>query len=291
MTRHWLLPLVVLAGCRARPPAPVLDLRAACLPEQRWSEGACVPRAGAPELARGTLLLTDNLADEALVELDRAGAHPLDHPRHITLWEQRAIAHAYLEREPEARAAFDMLLALDPGHVLNYTLTPRAMFLYQAARDAAAERGAPRLELRWARDQPLGRPVEVDLETVADPTGLLRAATIYVRTRGETTWKAADVPLAAPGKRERIRLPGLPGRKASALEVYAVASDPRGNEVLTWASAARPAEIALRYDPPWYRTWWVWAIAGGVVAAGTGAIVYATVWEPDAFLEGGVSID
>ena len=86
-------------------------------------------------------------------------------------------------------------------------------------------------------------------------------------------------------------MPGLPGRKAQSLEVYAVASDAAGNEVLSWASPARPTEIALRYDPPWYRTWWVWAIAGGVVAAGTGVVVYAVVWEPGSLLGGTVSSD
>lgn len=284
--------MFVLAGCFHRAsPGPVVDLRAGCPPDHRWTQGACVARAGAHELAEGTALLAAYKADEALALLDQAGKHPLDHPRHITLWEQRAIAHAYLEREPEARAAFDRLLALDPDHVLNYRLTPRAMFLYQAARDEAAKRGAPRLELRWSRDQALGRPVELDVDTVADPTGLMRDATIYVRTRGETAWKAADLHLAAPGKRQHLRLPGLPGRKAQTLEVYAVASDGRGNEVLTWASPARPAEIALRYDAPWYRTWWVWAITGGVVAVGTGIAVYATVWEPSASLDGGVTIE
>ncbi len=287
------LVLLVLAGCfhRGGPSGPVSELRAACPPDHRWAGGACVARAGAHELAEGTALLAAFKADEALAMLDQAGKSPLDHPRHITLWEQRAIAHAYLEREPEARTAFDMLLALDPDHVLNYRLTPRAMFLYQAARDEAARRGAPRLELRWSRDQALDRPVELDVDTVADPTGLLRDATIYVRTRGETAWKAADLQLAAPGKRQHLRLPGLPGRKARTLEIYAVASDRSGNEVLTWASPARPAEIALRYDAPWYRTWWVWAIAGGVVAVGTGIAVYATVWEPGAFLGGDVSIE
>jgi hypothetical protein len=112
-----------------------------------------------------------------------------------------------------------------------------------------------------------------------------------VRTRGERPWRAADLTLAPAGKRARLLLPGLPGRKAQSLEVYAVASDAAGNEVLTWSSPARPSEIALRYDPPWYRTWWVWAIAGGVVAAGTGAVVYATVWEPGSLLGGDVSRD
>lgn len=279
----------VACGRGRGPTVPLAPLRDACPVDHRWDGKACVAITGGEELQAGAAALMNMQADAALVALDRAAAHPLDHSRHVMLWEQRGLAHAYLDHEPDALAAFDTLLALDPDHIINYKLTTKATFLYQQARDAAAARGAPRLEVKWRRDQPLGEPVPLELETVADPSGLLRNATIYVRTRGERRWRAADVTLAPPGQRARLALPGLPGRKPRSLEIYAVASDGAGNEVLTWSSAARPSEIALRYDPPWYRTWWVWAIAGGVVAAGTGVAVYGLVWEPGGLIGGDVT--
>lgn len=294
VVRALILLAILAAGCARGGAAggTSVTLRAACGANERWDGRACVARGGIDDLESGRRALAAFEVDTAIAALDRAAAVPLDHARHVLLWEQRGIAHAYLEREPDALAAFDRLLALDPGHLLSYTLSPKATFVFEKARAAAAARGAPALELRWARDQRLGAPVGVEVETVADPDGLLERATIYVRARGETAWRAADLSLADVGKLERVRLPAVGGTRPTSLELYAVASDAAGNEVLSWASPARPREIPLRYDPPtpWYRTWWVWAAAGGVVAVGTGIAVYAAVWEPSSDVGGGVVV-
>ena len=59
------------------------------------------------------------------------------------------------------------------------------------------------------------------------------------------------------------------------------------------AGPERPRELPLRWDPPtpWWRKWWVWAIAGTGVAAVTGAVVYAAQWEPSDRLGGSVGTD
>ena len=293
--RRILALAIFAAGCARGGAAggTAITLRPACTADQRWDGQTCVARGGIEDLESGQRALAAFEVDTAIAALDRAAAAPLDHARHVLLWEQRGIAQAYLEREPDALASFDRLLALDPGHLLSYTLSPKATFVFEKARAAAAARGAPTLELRWPRDQRLGALVPLEVETVADPDSLLRRATIYVRTRGETTWRAADLSLAEPGKLERVRLPAVAGARPTSLEIYAVASDDAGNEVLSWASPSRPREIPLRYDPPtpWYRTWWVWAAAGGVVAVGTGVAVYAAVWEPGDRVGGGIDIE
>jgi tetratricopeptide (TPR) repeat protein len=294
VVRALLYLTIVLAGC-ARGGATggtSVALRAACGADEHWDGTTCVARGGIDELEAGRRALAAFEVDAAIAALDRAAAAPLDHARHVALWEQRGIAQAYLEREPEALAAFDRLLALDPGHLLSYTLSPKATFVFEKARATAAARGAPALELRWPRDQRLGASVPLEVETIADPDGLLDRATIYVRTRGEPTWRAADLSLADVGALERVRLPAVAGTRPTSLEIYAVASDAAGNEVLSWASPARPREIPLRYEPPtpWYRRWWVWAAAGGVVAVGTGVAVYAAVWEPGPAVGGGVVV-
>lgn len=243
------------------------------------------------EVAKGALAEFD--MDTTLAALDRAKGAALDYEHNILWWEQRGIAHAYLDQPEEAVGAFDHLLLIDPAHLLSYELSPKATLAFAQAREAAEVRGAPMLELQWPRDQRVGESVPVEVETVADPAGILRSATIYVRARGESAWRAADLRLAAPGKLARVRLPAVAGTRPTSLEIYAVASDDAGNEVLTWASPARPREIAMRYEvpTPWYRKWWVWAAAGGVVAVGTGIAVYATVWEPGPSVGGGIDID
>lgn len=284
---------IFAAGCARGGGAggTAITLRAACAAGERWDGAACVARAGNADVAAGERALAEFDVDTAAAALDRAEKLPLDHAHHILLWEQRGILHAYLDRPPEAVAAFDRLLALDPAHLLSYRLSPKAILAFDQAQAAASTRGAPAIELRWPRDLKLGTTVPVEIETVADPTGILRTATIYVRTRGESAWRAADLSLAEPGKLERVRLPAVAGTKPTSLELFAVVSDGAGNEVLSWGTSAQPREIPLRPRTPWYRTWWVWAAAGGVVAVGTGIIVYATVWEPGPEVGGGIDIE
>ncbi|MEJ7602347.1 MAG: hypothetical protein WKG01_30910 [Kofleriaceae bacterium] len=144
-------------------------------------------------------------------------------------------------------------------------------------------RGAPALGVNWPQGQKVGDPVPLDLEVIADPKQFLKRATVFVRTRGETGWRAADVPLGT-ARNTRVTLPEVTAQKPVSLELYLRAYDARGNEVLAWADPVRPREIPLRYDPPtpWYRQWWVIGIAGSVVAVGTGITVYAlTIAPPD----------
>jgi hypothetical protein len=243
---------------------------------------------------------------------------PFDRPSYARLWRQRGMAHALLAyaaaaeakddptlaeakareqavHEAAALAAFDMLLALDPTHRLEYTDSPQATFVFQDAIAEAAKRPAPAIDVDWKRGLAVGDAVPVDVEVVADPKGFLTRAVLFVRRRGAERWHAADVELPAAGGYTRIVLPGslaADARKATALELYVRAYDDGGNEVLGWASRERPREVALRWDPPppWYRTWWVWTIAGTAAAAVTGAIVYAVSWDPSDRIGGDVVI-
>jgi len=126
--------------------------------------------------------------------------------------------------------------------------------------------------------------VPVDIEVLSDPKKFLRKATLFVRTRGDASWRAADLSLPSPGGDHRVMLPPVGGAKPVSLELYLRAYDDRGNEVLSWADASRPREIPLRYEPPtpWYRKWWVITAAASAVAIATGVTVYElTVSPPD----------
>jgi hypothetical protein len=247
-------------------------LRSACGPNDYWNGAACAKAGDAPQkLAEGKQALDRLEVDEAKVALDAAEkAGPLDREHHIALWEQRGIAAAYLDDEAGAQSAFDMLLALDPGHFLSYTLSPKATFVFEKVR--SGHRAAPELDVGWQRGGKVGEPLPLSIEVLSDPKQFLRRATLFVRTRGEPAWHAADVTLK-PGE-QRVVLPPFDAHKPLSLEVYLQAYDDHGNEVLTWADRSRPREIALRYDPPtpWYRTWWgitSIVVAGAAVASVT----------------------
>jgi hypothetical protein len=183
-----------------------------------------------------------------------------------------------------------MLLALDPSHFLSYTLAPKATFVFEKVRAETAAHGVPALDVNWEHGQRVGAPVPLDIEVLADPKRFLHTATLFVRTRGEARWRAADLALA-PGDR-RVVLPPVAATKPISLELYVRAYDDKHNEVLAWADPARPREIPLRYDPPtpWYKKWWVITLGAGAVALGTGVAVYELTLAPPDKAAGSVSV-
>ena len=288
-----------LGGCHGGAgPRSIVALRAACTDAQYWDGKACVARGdAASRLVAGKAALDDANLEAAKLALDAAAsAGPLDHDANITLWEQRGIAAAYADDEATARAAFQMLLALDPGHFLSYLTSPKATFVFEKVRNETRSHGAPAIEVDWSHGQKVGSPVPLDVTVLADPAQFLARATLFVRARGESGWRAADVPLQAghggTDNEHRIVLPAVVATKPVSLELYLRAYDQRGNEVLSWAQPSRPREIPLRYDPPrpWWQKWWVITLAGTAAAIGTGAIVYAVTLEPPATVSGSASV-
>jgi tetratricopeptide (TPR) repeat protein len=241
--------------------------------------------ASSESLAQGQAALDEYRVEEAAALLERAkGEGPYLLPDHVQLYESLGVAYAYLGRRAEALEAFDMLLALDPGHAIGYTLSPKATFLFEEARKQAARRPPPAVELYWPRDLNVGDAIPIDLEVVADPKGLLRRAALLMRRKGEASYGARAVELAGPGRYQRVVLDPIAPTAAApeVVQLYLVVTDERGNEVFRVADAARPREIALAYQAvePWYRRWWVWATIGAVLAAGTATSTYFLLREP-----------
>lgn len=244
-----------------------------------------VTSAPASSIEAGARALAQFQADEAVALLERARrAGPYRHDDHVRLYEQLGIAYAYLDRPEEALAAFDMLLALDPGHAVAYTLSPKATFLFEKARRAAAERPVPAIDVAWPRDLAVTDPIPITVEVVADPKAFLRRAALGQRLRGAPNYSRREFELLAPGahRREVLDPPDPAAAGARTVEIYLVAFDERGNEVLRWGAPERPREVALRHVPPapWYGRWWVWSVAAAVLAAGTGAAVYVATRAP-----------
>ncbi|MBA3503553.1 MAG: hypothetical protein M4D80_10635 [Myxococcota bacterium] len=280
---------MVVAACHGQTSRGLpVALREACPANHFFDGAACKARGdGAAKIAAGKAALVKQDVDAAKLELD-AVKGPLDHQANVTLWEQRGIAAAYVDDEPGASAAFDMLLALDPAHILSYRLSPKATFVFEEVR--GQNKGGAQIDVNWQFGQRVGDPVPLDLEVVADPKSFLKTATVFVRTRGDAVWRAAD--LAVTGRSKRVVLPAVSATKPVSLELYVRGYDDKGNEVLAWADASKPREIPLRYDPPtpWYRKWWVITIAGAALIGGTGTIVYVATREPPDTVGGGVSV-
>jgi len=275
--------LVVLAvGCtHAADRGTQVSLRAACAAGSYWNGRACAPAGDAPkQLEAGAQAIASQDVDAIAAAVSAAEkAGPLDYTSNIRLWEERGIGLAYGDDDPGAKTAFDMMLALDPGHVLSYRLSPKATLVFEEVRKSVPT--APSIDVNWTRGQKVGDPLPIDIEVISDPKKFLDRATLFVRSRGEASWHATDLVLA---KDKTIVLPAIHSDKPVSLELYLRAYDAHDNEVLTWADPSHPRELALRYEPPtpWYRKWWVWAIGGSAVALATGITVYElTIAPPD----------
>jgi tetratricopeptide (TPR) repeat protein len=247
-------------------------------------------KSGTP-LEQGAKALADFRAEDAVQLLERAKAEgPYLRADYIKLYEELGVAYAYLERNQDALQAFDMLLALDPGRAISYTLSPKVTFLFEQARGRSGDRVAPTIDVRWPLALTTSEAIPIDLEVVADPKGFLKHAKLHHRLRGAPRFDVVELDLAVTAIPNRVDLPALAvaARRPEVVELYLTAYDERGNEVYTWGSEARPREVALRFEPPepWFEKWWVWAIAGTVVAAGASAAVFAATRTPPATVDG-----
>ncbi len=285
---RWLLCslLGVGAACAGASGArQVARLRPACASGSLWDGARCAAVAGATarELAEVDRELEQGDLEAALAR-SRAALARAPHPYEdlVRLLEKVAVVESFLEREAEAVATFDMLLTLDPIHVLSYETSPKATQTFEKARKVASARAAPEVQVSWPYDLEVSRPVPIDVAVVADPKSFLASATLFARRRGESRFSAVDLRLPRRGRHESIRLPALATGKPEVMQIYLRAFDQRGNEVLRWAGPDRPRDIALSFDPPtpWYEKWWVWAGVGAAAAIGTGVVVFVATDDP-----------
>lgn len=243
-----------------------------------WGALGCLllatPAPAALTEAQG--LLVDFKAQAALEALDRAeAAGPLAYEAHVTLWEQRGIARAYLGQTDAARSAFTRLLAIAPGHALSYALSPKVTLLFEEVRQRARLQPALTLDVQRPEAPQVGAPTPLRLQRLADPLDLARGGTLYVRARGEPEYRALSFePTLAPAY-TTVTVAAVDGAAPTTLELYAVLVDARGHEVSRWGAPDAPRTLALAYAPPtaWYEDWRLWAVAAAAAAVGAASVI------------------
>ncbi|MBA2538056.1 MAG: hypothetical protein H0V17_00350 [Deltaproteobacteria bacterium] len=281
--RATLLAVAAIAACSgAKPAATLQSLRPACGPTQYWSGTACTQRGDTTKLVTEAKLAVDAQDPDKATAVFAAAdkIRPFDHETNVAIWELRGIVAGFMDQGTDARSAFDMLLALAPGHLISYGLKPAITEIFEAARADSRKRRPPEVDIAWPSGLTTADPIPLDVEVLSDPKQFLRRATVFVRARGDSQWRASDLELAP--KPQRVVIPPVRAAKPTAVELYLRAYDERGNEVLAWSDPTRPREIPLRYDPPtkWYRSWKTYAIGGTAAALITGIIVYAVTLSP-----------
>ncbi len=250
-----------------------------------WIVASIVLISGGTSLDHGARALSAFEFDAAVHHLEAArNEGPYAYDRHVELYEKLGIAYASVDRKADAVAAFEQLLALDPGHAIPYTLAPKVTFVFERLRRETSARQPATLQINWPLELHASQAVPITIEPVADPKRFLKRARLFFRRNKEPEYRAVDVNLPPVGESVRVVVPPATGPVTGPddLLLYLVASDAAGSEVLRIGDASNPRRIAVKHEEPtpWYARWWFLTAAGVIVAAGTGAAVYLGTREP-----------
>ena len=194
---------------------------------------------------------------------------------------------AYGETEAAAEA-FEKALSINPELELSAP-APRIAAVFEQARRRfraklrALDHDPPRLTHLPLGDARYGSPVPVVVEA-SDVSGVKRVVVNY-RITGNRGF--SSVKLETDGRGRFVATIPTVAVMRPGLEYYVEAWDSLGNGPGLKGSVDAPIKIEVKGGPraspaagppSWYKRWWVWAIASGVVAVagGIGVAVYLT---------------
>jgi tetratricopeptide (TPR) repeat protein len=214
----------------------------------------------------------------AAAALTAALAAPGNRRDHLTtIYRLLGQCDAQIGDEKGAVAAFQRWLALDPKGDLPPDSDPRARRALAAAQDYWKTRERMRIEHLPPGKVPPGAPLTIPVSIPSDPLRMIHHLEFLYR-RGSAG--AFERQVLARGQTAATLTAAFlrDSRKPYRVEYYVLALDEHGGVVDGLGSEAVPlAFLVTREARParWYTKWWVWAIAGSVVAAGatTGAVL------------------
>jgi len=193
---------------------------------------------------------------------------------------------AALGLSSDSKRYFTMLLALDPSFSLGADASPKVQ---APLADAKADWGAkPRLTAVHPRVEQarVDQPLMLKLKVVGDPLKMVRGAAVSYTLPGKENPSTLGTGGDAPERVLAIPLPALeakPGKMTYNLQLVDEHQNILWQEGPLELELVGPTEVAAApvvASTPWYKHWWVWAIAGVVVAGATTAAVVATS-QPD----------
>lgn len=192
----------------------------------------------------------------------------------------------------EAKRYFQQLLALQPDYKLPSGASPKI----RAPLAAVLADWAGRPGLTAAHRPPASVSVNDQLvlkaTVIEDPLKMVHAARVTYQLPGKKTSSSVKVEGRGPDLVAAIPLPALdvqPGELSYRMELL----DSSGNILFSKGTAAAPLTIVVSkgaaaapgggqtVGTPWYKRWWVWTIAGAVVAGAATAVVVTSA-TPDA---------
>jgi hypothetical protein len=200
----------------------------------------------------------------------------------VAAYELLGLSYLILGDEKRARVAFENLLGLDQGHMLNDPSgSPKLRRFYDSVKESFvpgySARATVTMEHAAPRRAIAGRRVELAASIVSG-RGLMASVNLRWRRAGLLTYRNRRM-RGTPRRMEAGFL--LPEDTASyRLEYYIEARDSSGHAVGRVGSPEAPLTIkvagALRVDStPIYHKWWFWTLVGAAVVGGVTAGVVA----------------
>lgn len=182
----------------------------------------------------------------------------------------------------DAKRYFSRLLALDPGFSFGADVSPKVQApLADARADWAGKPGLAAVHPRITQTR-VDRPLMLKLKVVGDPLKMVRGAAVSYQLPGKESPSTLGTGGDDPERVLAIPLPALdakPGKMTYSLQLV------DGHQNVLWQDGPLELELVessteeaapIVVATPWYKHWWVWAIAGVVVAGATTAAVVVT---------------
>jgi hypothetical protein len=212
----------------------------------------------------------------------------------VAAYELLGLSYLILGDEKRARVAFENLLGLDQGHMLNDPSgSPKLRRFYDSVKESFvpgySARATVTLEHAAPRRAIAGRRVELAASIVS---GRVLMASVNLRWRRAGLLTYRNRRMRGTPRRMKARFL-LPEDTASyRLEYYIEARDSAGHAVGRVGSPEAPLTIkvagALRAEStPVYRKWWFWTLVGAAVVGGitAGVVVGSSDTAPVGSLE------
>jgi hypothetical protein len=197
----------------------------------------------------------------------------------VRIYHLQGLCHASVGQMEAARETFVRLLSLDSSFRLGAEVSPKI----RAPFDALMKTNAPRLDIQIIPPPFVekGKPVVFTARVASDPARLAKTARIWFKRANEDKFSSVKNPLGGPSEYP-ITIPQpiweTKTGKGAFLWYGTIENEYEGHLVdfgeenraisLNVMDAAPKGGLAAA-ETPWYGKWWVWAIVGGVVAAGT----------------------
>ncbi|HJL15804.1 MAG TPA: hypothetical protein RMH99_09115 [Sandaracinaceae bacterium LLY-WYZ-13_1] len=206
---------------------------------------------------------------DAIDVLRRALATPgIDEAQRVEALEVLGASYVVLDRDDEAREAFEALFAIDPYHVVREPSgSPKiARFVDRVRADLVPDAALdPEVTLRAELPRAGRVGAETTVRVHASPPDRVYGVRLFVRGTEVAVWTDRALERAEPGV-WRLRLP--PSERADELELYAVGRDEADRVVARAGSPLRPLVLPIRLasEDPLHERWWLWAAIGGGAA-------------------------